>query len=111
MPSTVYKARVPTTGQHEGREAGRGEIEQALSRVLTGTSFRSSAQCQALLRYIVEHSLMQENEMLRERVIGIRVFGRAADYDSGNDPIVRARAAEVRKRLAQHYLLAENASE
>ena len=111
MPSTVYKARVPTTGQQEGREARRGVIEQALSRVLTGTSFRSSAQCQALLRYIVEHSLMQENEMLRERVIGIKVFGRAADYDSGNDPIVRARAAEVRKRLAQHYLHVENANE
>lgn len=49
--------------------------------------------------------------MLRERVIGIKVFGRATDYDSGNDPIVRARAAEVRKRLAQHYMHAENASE
>lgn len=111
MPSTVYKTRVPTTGQLEGREARRDDIEQALSRVLTGTSFRSSAQCQALLRYIVEHSLTQENEMLRERVIGIKVFGRATNYDSGNDPIVRARAAEVRKRLAQHYLHAENASE
>lgn len=54
---------------------------------------------------------MQENEMLRERVIGIKVFGRATDYDSGNDPIVRARAAEVRKRLAQHYMHAENAGE
>lgn len=78
---------------------------------MTGHSFRSSAQCQALLRYIVEHSLSHENEMLRERVIGINVFGRPSDYDSGNDPIVRARAAEVRKRLAQHYLHGEGASE
>jgi hypothetical protein len=49
--------------------------------------------------------------MLRERIIGIKVFGRAPDYDSGNDPIVRARAAEVRKRLAQHYMHGEGASE
>lgn len=49
--------------------------------------------------------------MLRERIIGIKVFGRAPDYDSGNDPIVRARAAEVRKRLAQHYMHSEGASE
>jgi hypothetical protein len=102
---------VSATVQQEGREARRGDIEQALGKVLAGHSFRSSAQCQALLRYIVEHSLSRENEMLRERVIGINVFGRPSDYDSGNDPIVRARAAEVRKRLAQHYLHGEGASE
>jgi hypothetical protein len=49
--------------------------------------------------------------MLRERVIGINVFGRPSDYDSGNDPIVRARAAEIRKRLAQHYLHGEGAKD
>jgi hypothetical protein len=43
-------------------------------------------------------------EMLRERVIGANVFGRAPDYDTGNDPLVRNRAAELRKRLAQHYM-------
>jgi hypothetical protein len=86
-------------------------VIQALAKVLAGHSFRSSNQCQALLRYIVEHSLAQENEMLRERVIGIQVFGRAPDYDSGNDPVVRARAAEVRKRLAQHYTQGDGASE
>ena len=42
--------------------------------------------------------------MLRERVIGANVFGRAPDYDAGNDPVVRNRAAELRKRLAQHYM-------
>lgn len=42
--------------------------------------------------------------MLRERVIGAEVFGRVPGYDTGNDPVVRSRAAEVRKRLAQHYM-------
>ena len=102
---------VSTTVQREGYQARRADIEQALGRVLMGSCFRSSAQCQALLRYIVEHSLAHEDEMLRERVIGIEVFGRPPDYDSGNDPIVRARAAEIRKRLAQHYLGSEGASE
>ena len=97
--------------QHRVHETRKDEIEEALGRVLAGHSFRSSAQCQALLRYIVEHSLSLENEMLRERIIGIKVFGRAPDYDSGNDPIVRARAAEVRKRLAQHYMHSEEAGE
>ena len=79
-------------------------LEQALDDVLTGPAFRSSLQCQALLRYIVEQSSSRHDEMLRERVIGMNVFGRAPDYDTGNDPVVRSRAAEVRKRLAQHYM-------
>lgn len=105
------KRGVSATVQQERFEPQKSDIERSLERVLTGHSFRSSAQCQALLRYIVEHSLSRENDMLRERVIGINVFGRPADYDSGNDPIVRARAAEIRKRLAQHYLHGEGASE
>jgi len=98
--------------------AGNPSVEQeaasvgkALEEVLAGSSFRSSPQCQALLRYIVEQSVAHRDEMLRERMIGINVFGRPADYDTGNDPVVRSRAAEVRKRLAQHYLQHEHGPE
>ena len=82
------------------------QIDEALEDVLAGSVFRSSRQCQALLRYIVEHSKAHREEMLRERVIGANVFGRSPDYDTGNDPVVRSRAAELRKRLAQHYMRA-----
>ena len=40
---------------------------------------------------------------MKERVIGSEVFGRRPDYDTNSDPIVRARVAEVRKRLALYY--------
>lgn len=110
-PMDVYKAVVSTTVQQKGYDPPRSDIQRSLGRVLIGSSFRSSAQCQALLRYIVEHSLAHEEDMLRERMIGINVFRRPSDYDSGNDPIVRARAAEVRKRLAQYYLQGEGTSE
>lgn len=85
-------------------EPEQDQIDRALEDVLAGSVFRSSRQCQALLRYIVEHSKAHREEMLRERVIGANVFGRAPDYDTGNDPVVRSRAAELRKRLAQHYM-------
>jgi hypothetical protein len=52
---------------------------------------------------VVEHTLAGENDLLRERVIGAEVFGRGPAYEPGEDPVVRVRAAEVRKRLAQHY--------
>ncbi|MGC2403043.1 MAG: hypothetical protein WA510_24860 [Acidobacteriaceae bacterium] len=90
--------------RHIEIEAEQALIDKALEDVLAGSPFRSSRQCQALLRYIVEHSRAHREEMLRERVIGANVFGRAPDYDTGNDPVVRNRAAELRKRLAQHYM-------
>ena len=80
-----------------------GIIEDSVQAILESSVFRSSKQCQTLLRYIVDHSLAGQDALLRERVIGTAVFGRAADYDCGNDPVVRARVNEVRKRLAQYY--------
>ncbi len=76
---------------------------EALERIVRSAPFRGSKQCQLLLRYVVDHSIEGREELLRERVIGSEVFGRKPDYDAANDPIVRARMAEVRKRLAQYY--------
>lgn len=76
---------------------------ETLARILSSPGFRNSKQCQAFLRYVVEHSLADADERLKERNIGVDVFGRAPDYDTGEDPIVRVRATEIRKRLAQYY--------
>jgi hypothetical protein len=78
-------------------------VNQALEDVLSSTPFCHTQQCQNLLRYIVKHTLAQEEHLLRERVIGAEVFGRRPDYETGDDPVVRIRASEVRKRLAQFY--------
>jgi Tol biopolymer transport system component len=51
----------------------------------------------------VEHALAGELDALRERMIGVEMFGRPADYDTSNDAVVSVRATEVRKRLAQYY--------
>jgi hypothetical protein len=79
------------------------QIQRTLASILNSVQFRSSKQCQDLLRYVIEQSLNDQGDLLRERVIGAMVFGRRPDYDTANDPIVRARMAEVRKRLAQYY--------
>ena len=81
----------------------RPEIDGLLEDILRSAPFRTSRQCQDLFRYILEHSLAVSDNSLRERVIGIEVFGRKPDYDTAEDPVVRLRAADVRKRLAQYY--------
>ena len=52
---------------------------------------------------MVERSLHGHAEPLKERTLGIEVFGRAPDYDTNLDPVVRTTAVEIRKRIAQYY--------
>ena len=91
--------------------AARPQVQELLDDILRSTPFRTSRQCQDMFRYIVEQSLAGCDDSLRERVIGIEVFGRSPDYDTAEDPVVRVRAADVRKRLAQYYQRQKNSTE
>ncbi len=42
-------------------------------------------------------------DLLKERTIGVEVFGREPSYDTGSDHVVRTAASELRKRLAIYY--------
>uniref|UniRef100_Q020J3 Uncharacterized protein n=1 Tax=Solibacter usitatus (strain Ellin6076) TaxID=234267 RepID=Q020J3_SOLUE len=83
----------------EDRDDVRGHLEQ----VLAGAHFRHSRRCSAMLRYVVEQSLRYPGLPIKERTIGHAVFDRDLAYDTNQDAVVRNAAAEVRKRLAQHY--------
>jgi len=78
-------------------------VMRAVEEIVNSRFFRTSPQCQKLLRYVVVHTLEGKEEELKERVIGIEVFGRPQDYNTSDDPVVRTRAADVRKRLAVYY--------
>jgi eukaryotic-like serine/threonine-protein kinase len=77
-------------------------VRRALQSVLSSNAFAGSKQCQLFLRLAVERSLAGDLESSSEPVIGEK-FGASADYDASNDAVVRMRATEVRKRLAQYY--------
>lgn len=74
-----------------------------LEAVLASRALAGSKRTQDFLRFIVSHALEGETEKLHERVIGAELFGRPISYDTGNDSVVRVRASEVRKKLAQYY--------
>jgi len=78
-------------------------VRSALESLISSEAFAGSKQCQDFLRLVVERSVEGEVKALSERMIGVELFGRPADYDTLNDGVVRVRAAEVRKRLAQFY--------
>jgi len=86
-------------------EAEADEINKQLDRLLASAVFRNSKRCSDLLTYVVRRSLSDGDAgHLKERTIGIEVFGRAPDYDTTADHVVRSVAGEVRKRLAQYYM-------
>jgi len=75
-----------------------------LDRLLHSVHFRNSKRCQSLLKYVVEEAVSGHHDQLKERTIGVQVFGREPAYDTNQDAVVRNAAVEVRKRLAQYYL-------
>jgi hypothetical protein len=79
------------------------ELRSHLEEIINGAAFRGSHRSQAFLKHIVEHALHGEAADLRERSIGVALFGRPAAYDTADDAIVRVTASDVRKRLLQHY--------
>jgi hypothetical protein len=82
---------------------GRAALEKHLEEIIEGVGFKGSHRSGQFLRYIVEQAVAGRLDSLKERVIGMELFGRSPSYDTGEDAIVRVTASDVRKRLLQHY--------
>jgi hypothetical protein len=78
-------------------------FQQHLEEVLCGEAFRGSHRSGQFLRYVVNQSVNGHCDELKERLIGVELFGRSPSYDTGEDAIVRVTASDVRRRLLQHY--------
>lgn len=79
------------------------EIRTSLDQVLASPEFRSSQRAHDFLQYVVEATLNGTASNLKERTIGIDVFGRDASFEPSDDSSVRVKAGDVRKRLAVYY--------
>ena len=95
-----------TRSEEIGRVIGNEEIaalQDHLKEVLEGDAFKGSHRSGQFLKHIVDQAIAGRFDSLKERVIGMEVFGRSPSYDTGTDAIVRVTASDVRKRLLQHY--------
>lgn len=86
-------------------------VLQQVDRILESAEFSGSRRCQDFLRHIVDRALAGQLDCLKERVIGIALFGRSPDYDTGSDACVRVIAGETRKRLQRYYSRGSHAAE
>jgi TolB-like protein/Tfp pilus assembly protein PilF len=78
-------------------------VRRHLEEIIASSAFAGSKRSQDFLQLIVEHALAGRFDSLRERMIGAEMFGRPVAYDTANDAVVRVKASEVRRKLAQFY--------
>jgi len=91
-------------------DAEKTAILRELRNILASPPFRNSVRSKQFLSYVVEHKLEGREEFLKERTIGTEIFQRKAGYATGDDPVVRVQAGEVRRRLEQYHHTAPSAS-
>ena len=90
---------------------GKALLKRYLNEITEGPAFKGSSRSAQFLEYIVWQSATGKIVDLKERTIGVELFGRTPAYDTGEDAIVRVTASDVRKRLVQHYSGVGSASE
>jgi hypothetical protein len=78
-------------------------VRAQLDLLVRDEVFRSSKRSVTFLTYVVEQTLTGSADQIKERTIGVEVFGRKPSYDTNLDHIVRTAATELRKRLAIYY--------
>jgi hypothetical protein len=84
-------------------EEEKNAIHLQMERLLANPYFSHSRRFPSFLRFVVDHTISGQTDLLKERTLGIEIFGKSADYDNASDPIVRVTAGEIRKRIAQYY--------
>jgi hypothetical protein len=97
------------SGMNELKKLENAEIHsldprwELVQRVAASTGFRRAARVRDFLLYVCERALEHHTDEITEQQIGTHVFGRPADYNSGDDNVVRAQARVLRTKLEQYF--------
>jgi hypothetical protein len=107
MAATAWRELTP---DHKPEESAiplsvedRNCVLAELAGLLESRHFKGSRRCSEFLDYVVRQTLKGNLVSLKERALGVELFNRHTNYDTNSDPVVRATAGEVRKKIAQHY--------
>jgi len=103
MQPSPNEARIAGISKIAETKADIAALHQHLKQVIAGDVFKGSHRSVQFLQFIVDQAIAGRFDSLKERVIGMELFGRSASYDTGDDAIVRVTASDVRRRLLEHY--------
>lgn len=76
---------------------------KVLQQVVQSPQFEKSSRLRSFLLFICEMALSGQRSRINEQEIGVKVFGRPAGYNPGDDSIVRSQAHILRQRLSEYF--------
>jgi len=82
---------------------GRDDRRLLLQRVVACRQIEKSARIREVLAYVCERTFIDPDVEIHEQEIGTRIFGRAPDYDTSQDNVVRVTISQARKKLEQYF--------
>lgn len=81
----------------------RAEKEQAADALLRAGLVRDHTNLHYLLTYLIQHSLDDHPEPLKEFTIGVEALGKPEGYDPRLDSTVRVDISKLRTKLREYY--------
>jgi len=103
MPQTLPLSRREESAEHPVRPAPNDPSWQLARRIAASRSFQKSSFLINFLLYVCEQELCGRGHELNEHQIGVKALGRPANYNPGDDNIVRNYARLLRKRLEEYF--------
>lgn len=78
-------------------------IRRQVETILVSPVFSGSPRLREFLRFTVDETLNGRGELLKEWVIGTRVYQRPVEFNPSIDSIVRVEASRLRSKLKAYY--------
>src|SRR5215472_4941643 len=78
------------------------KLEQ-LARLMESRVLHGADSLRSFLQYITFRAIEHQEGQLKEYTIATDVFGRAKDFDSRTDSVVRVQAKRLREKLKEYY--------
>src|SRR5215470_10487091 len=78
------------------------KLEQ-LDKILHSRAFQGAGIVLTLLQYLVEHSVTNPDQNIKEYTIALEVLNRGSEFDPRTNSIVRVQAKRLRSKLQEYY--------
>jgi hypothetical protein len=94
---------IPNPEQIPSASPSLSEKWELVKRLAASPHLNKAPRLTELLQYITQRALDESASVIHEQEIGANVFGRAADYDTSQDNIVRVQVSQLRKKMERYF--------
>jgi hypothetical protein len=99
----LEKSQIHPSGNDSSSPRDTDQRWEMVNRMASSASFRNSPRLRQFLLFIAERSLTGHSQEINEHEIGWKVFGRAENYNTLEDSIVRSAARQLRTKIREYF--------